>query len=130
MSGSKYWQTESRADTVRPIFDVRTSWRNAWILDRNDQKPGNDIVDNGSEKPGKGRFALRFHKAIERLPNRGSEGCNVCDKKGIDHFAKAVDKTSKGPARHITSPKERPGDGKPLDDFGKHPRIGTWKVGE
>jgi len=99
----------------------------AWILDRNDRVPGNDEIDGNHPEKGDGRFALRYH--VEGGgPNKGSEGCSVCNKSGIDRFGKAADKTSKGPSQHITSPHDHPGDGKPRDDFGVKPRVGIWKV--
>ena len=100
----------------------------AWILDRNDSVKGNDTIDDGSAKEGKGRFGLRYHQEFNDLPNKGSEGCNVSDGKSIERFGKAADKTSKGPTQHVTSPRDHPGDGKPRDDFGKPQRIGIWKV--
>lgn len=99
----------------------------AWILDRNDGNRGNDTNDGKNPKAGDGRFALRYH-VESGGPNKGSQGCSVSDKRSIDRFGKAADKTTKGPPRHITSPKDHPGDGKPRDDFGNPPSVGIWIV--
>ena len=99
----------------------------AWILDRNDSNRGNDTNDGNHPEKGDGRFALRYHTESGG-PNKGTEGCSVSDKRSIDRFGKAADKTSKGSSEHITSPRDHPGDGKPRDDFGVQPRVGTWKV--
>jgi hypothetical protein len=100
----------------------------AWILDRNDQKRGNDQVDDLPKEKGGGRFGFRFHEKVVGVPNLGSTGCAVASKAAVEIFAKAAASTSKGPSAHITSPPDKPGD--PPTDFGRLPRIGTWKVGK
>ncbi len=115
---------------VRPGGYPKKSGLPAYILDPADSKRGNDTADTPG-KPGNGRYAFRIHIEVPGAVRKGSDGCIVLTAEDLEKLRKFLDKTAKGTEQQITSPNpptpQNP-NGKPPDDFGKQPRLGTITV--